>query len=122
MCVCGVGLALVLGLDAAGTTINGKPIMTLATEDPAATSSLLGACQTPIGFAVLQSGAVSSAAVSKLAACDVQAAGRICLSEATPAGTNSALRSSAASVRPVGGSLWLLTMAAVLCLQLVLAL
>lgn len=55
-CICGVGIALVLGLDAAGVQVNGQPITALAAgasgDSSAAVNSLLGSCQATLGYAV----------------------------------------------------------------------
>lgn len=79
-CICGVGVALAAGFEAAGAQINGQPITSLAASDPNAVNGILGQCQTTLGLQLLQSGAVSADAIAQ---CDVEAAGNACREQVT---------------------------------------
>ncbi len=86
-CICGVGTALVLGLDAAGVRINGQPVSALAAGgDASSLNSLIANCSGLLGGALLQSGALSAAGLAALSACDVAAASISCATVAGPAG------------------------------------
>jgi hypothetical protein len=80
-CICGVGVALVVGLDAAGVKVNGQPLSALAVSNSSAVNGVLTQCQTTLGLQLLQSGTVTADAVTQLGKCDVQAAGNNCLGQ-----------------------------------------
>lgn len=82
--MCGVGIALVTGLDAAGVKINGQPISTVAASDSSAVNNLLSQCSATLGTQLLGSGALTSAGVAQLTKCDIQAASNSCLSGSPP--------------------------------------
>lgn len=106
-CTCGIGVALVTGLEAAGVTVNGQPLSILAAADPAAFRRILDQCQGNLGVQLLQSGAVSADAAATLAQCDVQAAADACLQQQQQAaGTVNALQQmrsgTSGSSKPAG--------------------
>lgn len=76
-----MGLALVVGLEAAGAQVNGQSLTALAASDPNAINGILGQCQTTLGLQLLQSGAITADAVAKLAQCNIEAAGDACLQQ-----------------------------------------
>jgi hypothetical protein len=74
----------VTGLEAAGIQVDGQPISSLTTAPTNGTDSgggiaaLLDACAPVLGLQLLQSGALTSAALAELTKCDARAAGRTC--------------------------------------------
>lgn len=66
------------GLVAADVSINGQPLTTLASANPALLTSTLSQCETALGLEVLKSEAISAPAAAKIAECDAQAATASC--------------------------------------------
>lgn len=84
-CVCGLGTAIVLSFDKAGTKVNGQPVSALAASGDIATlSNLLSNCSAVMGIELLQAGALTAQALGQLSTCDVNQSSLDCASAAAP--------------------------------------
>jgi hypothetical protein len=63
---------------AADVRVNGQPLRTLAFTNPAVFDNVLLTCEAAVGLEILKSGAVSAAAVGKLAQCNLETASEAC--------------------------------------------
>ncbi|KAF8054977.1 hypothetical protein HT031_006867 [Scenedesmus sp. PABB004] len=104
-CVCGVGTALVAGMERAGVALGGVPVAQLAAAgDLAGVNALVTNCSALLGAQLLASGALSGDALAALGFCQVDGAALDCAAlagapPARPAAPPPALAQAAAAPR-----------------------
>uniref|UniRef100_A0A383WGR6 SPARK domain-containing protein n=1 Tax=Tetradesmus obliquus TaxID=3088 RepID=A0A383WGR6_TETOB len=103
-CICAVGTALVSGFDRAGVLINGRRVGDLAAADGeagvGASNALMANCSAILGVQLLDSGALTTPALTALGDCSVDAGSLACAAAATPAAATPAPAGAAAASAP----------------------